>query len=217
LPVVVPVEVRGQGPDGVSVKEEARATQVNAQGALLRMKTYPEVGSRVELVNFLAADAAQARVLEMRRSKEVAVLGMAVELVVPSETFWGVSFQLKKTNAELFKLEQVLRSGGIDLRLLKEFHDAVDYVRTAAGAFEELRECQLQGQDTDKVLLRLTAERIRRTTYLCSELAADLDACEVTHETKGIPELYQAVERIYLRLKSILTDRENQRELAARR
>src|SRR2546430_5287848 len=51
-------------------------------------------------------------VLALRRSKEGAVLGVAVELVVPSEAFWGVNFQLKKTNAQLYKLEQALLSGG---------------------------------------------------------------------------------------------------------
>lgn len=216
FPVLVPIEVRWQGPDGVSVREEAQTRQVNPQGGLLHMKTYPDIGSRVELVNFLSAERAQARVLEMRRSKEGAVLGIAVELVVPSDTFWGVNFQLKKTNAELLKLEQALQSGSIDLRLLKEFRDAIDYIWTAAGVFQELRERQLQGLNTDKVLSRLTAERIRRAAYLYGELAADLDRCGVTHETKGVAELYQVAERIYLRLKPIFKDREPQPELAAR-
>ncbi len=180
------------------------------------MKTYPEIGSRVELVNFLSAQTAQARVLEMRRSKEGTALGIAVELVVPSETFWGMNFQLKKTNTELLKLEQALQCGSIDLRLLKEFRDAIDYIWTAAGAFQELRERQLHGLDTDEVLSRLAAERIRRAAYLYGELAADLDRCEATHETKGIAELYQVVERVYRRLKSISKDREPQPELAAR-
>src|SRR5205807_1977091 len=70
FPVVVPVEVVWRGPGGVSVKEEGLAKQVNAQGGLLQMKAYPEVGTRVELTNFLSAEAAQARVLALRRSKD---------------------------------------------------------------------------------------------------------------------------------------------------
>ncbi len=178
------------------------ARQVNAQGGLIEMKTYPDV-SRVELVNFLSAQAAEARVLALRRSKEGSVLGVAVELVVPSESFWGVNFQLKKTNTELFKLEQALKSGGIDLRLLKEFRDAVDYVRIAAGVVEEVRECQLHGRDTASVLALLAAERIRRAAHLCEALAADLDVGAATQRTQGLAELSQAVEQLYQRLKLI--------------
>ncbi len=181
------------------------------------MKTYPEVGSRVELVNFLSAEAAQGRVLAMRCSKEGEVLGVAVELVVPSESFWGVNFQLKKTNAELLKLEQALKSGGVDLRVLGEFRDAVDYVRVATGAVQELHECQLQGRDTAKVLSLLTAERIRRATYLCNELATDLHAGTATRDTKGIAELLQAVERIYQCFKPMRKRDEPERVLATRR
>ncbi len=182
------------------------------------MKTYPEVGSRVELVNFLSGEAAQGRVLALRCAKEGEVLGVAVELVVPSENFWGVNFQLKKTNAELLKLEQALKSGGVDLRILGEFRNAVDYVRVAAGAVQELQECQLQGRSTEKVLSLLTLERIRRTTYLCNELATDLlPPGTASHDTKAIAELLQAVERIYQRLKPVRKEREPQRVLGIRR
>ncbi len=216
FPVVVPVEVRWRGPEGESIKEEAQARQVNAQGGLLQMKTYPEVGSRVELVNFLSAEAAQARVLGIRESPEGAVLGVAVELVVPSETFWGVNFQLKKTNAELFKLEKALQSGGVDLRVLAEFRDAVDYVRTTVGAVQELQERQLQGLETDTVLALLAAARIRRAVYLCNELTTDLDAFQVNRETKGIDELYRAVQRIYERLAFLFGDRATREQLTTR-
>lgn len=200
FPVVVPVEVVWRGPDDVGVKEEALAKQVNAQGGLLQMKTYPEVGARVELANFLSAEAAQARVLAVRRSKEGEVLGVAIELVVPSETFWGVNFQLKKTNAQLFKLEQAIMSGGVDLRVLRDFRDAVDYVRTTAGAVQKWQELQLQGRDPDEARSLLLGERIRHTAFLSDELVADLDADEVNIGTKGTAELYRAVEKLYQRL-----------------
>jgi len=195
--VAGPVEVRWRGPDGVTFTEEARAKQVNAQGGLLQMKMLPAVGSRVELVNFHSAEAAQARVLGVRRSQEGAVLGVAFEFVIPSETFWGVSLQLQKTNAELFKLEQALKSSGADLRILGGFRDAVDYVRALVGAVQELEESQLQSQETSKGLSLLAAERIRYVTHLCYEIAADLDALEASQETKEIAELHQAVEQLY--------------------
>ncbi len=211
--VVVPIEVTWRGPEGVCIKQEAQAKEVNAHGGLLQMKTYPEFGSRVEITNFLSAESAQARVLGLRHTKDGAVLGVAVELVTPSETFWGVNFQLKKTNAELYKLEQALRSGGVDLRILREFRDAVEHVHTTAAAVQEWQELQLQGRDTDKVLVLLMAERIRRVAYLSNELAANLDTSEVTFETKGIAELYQAIERLYQRLNLLFEYHESKQQI----
>ena len=214
--VIVPLEVSWCEPDGAVVKEGARAWQVNAQGALLQMRTYPPVGSRIQLVNFLSAESAEARVLGMRHSKEGELLGVAIELVVPSESFWGVNFHLKRTTAELFKLEQALRSGGIDLRLLKEFRDAVEYVRVVTGAFLELQECQLEGRDATKVVSLLVAERVRRAAYLCEEVNADLGSGQVPHEMRGLAELARVVERLQQRLRLALGPRAPRHEFASR-
>src|SRR2546427_48429 len=99
-PVVVPVEAKWQEVSGKSVKETAQAREVNVQGGLLEMKTYPGIGSQLELTNILSGETFRARVVGTRRSKEGNVLGVAVELVIPSETFGGVNFQLKKTSAK---------------------------------------------------------------------------------------------------------------------
>src|SRR5690348_10778327 len=96
------------------------------------MKTYPSVGSQIELTNLLSHEALHARVVGVRRDSEGHLLGVAVELLVPSETFWGVNFQLKKACADLVKLEYDMRSGSIDQRVLKEFREAVDNVRKTA-------------------------------------------------------------------------------------
>ncbi len=207
FPVVVPVEVKWQELSGKTVKEAARAKEVNAQGGLLDMKTYPGVCSQLELTNLLSGEATGARIVAVRRSKEGAVLGVAVELLVPSETFWGVNFQLRKTGAELVKLEQAIKSGGVDARLLREFRDAVDYVRKTAWAVQEWQERQLQQRDPHTVLPLLTAERIRRATQLSNTIAQDLAAHEVTHETAGMDELFRAVERVYQRLAGLFGDR----------
>ena len=178
------------------------------------MKTYPDVGSRIELTNLHSGEAAQGRVLAVRRSKEGVVQGIAVELVVPSETFWGVNFQLKRASAELVKLEQALKSSGIDLHMLKEFRNAVDYIRRSAWAVQEKQERQLRGLHEDTYLSLLVAERISRATQLSTDLTSDLDASQVTHEAKGIAELYRAVERLYQRLSLIFDYREAQHKVA---
>ncbi len=208
FPVVVPVDVKWQEPSGKTVKEAAQAKEVNAQGGLLDMKTYPGVGRQLELTNLLSGEATEARVVAQRGSKDGTVLGVAVELLVPNETFWGVNYQLRKTSAALAKIEQAIKSGGVEPRILKDFRDAVDYVRTTAWAVQEWQERQLQQHDPQTVLPLLTIERIRRATQLNKAITTDLVAHEVTRETTGIDEFFRTVESLYQRVADLFRDRE---------
>jgi hypothetical protein len=204
FPVVVPVEARWQDAGGNSIQVTAQAKEVNAHGGLLEMRNYPSIGSQLELTNLLNKETYRARVVAPRRSKDGLALGVAVELLIPSETFWGVNFQLRKTSAELFRLEQEIRSGGIDSRILTDFRDAVDHVRKTAWAVQEWQERQLQDHDPRTVLPLLTTERIRRAAQLIDAIAADLSANEVTRETSGTGELFQAVGRVHQLLDNLL-------------
>jgi hypothetical protein len=208
FPVVVPVEAKWQEANGKNIKETANAIEVNAQGGLLQMKVYPSVGSHLDLKNLLSGEAFRARVVGTRRSTEDRVLGVAVELLIPSETFWGVNFRLKKTSDELVRLNHVMQSGNIDARILREFRDAVDYVRKTAWAAEEWQERQLQRRDPSTVLPLITAERIRRATQLSDAISADLAAHEVSSETTGMHDFFRAVERVYQRLLDLFRDKD---------
>jgi hypothetical protein len=204
------VEATWQGADGKIFREAGQATEVNAQGGLLEMKAYPAVGSQIELTNLLSHESSHARVLGVRRNTEGRLLGVAIELLVPSETFWGTNFQLKKACADLVKLEYDMRSGPIDQRVLGEFRDAVDNVRKTAWAVQEWQERQSQRQDPHTVLPLLTAERIRRATQLCDAITAASAAHELARETVGIDEFFRAVERVHQSLLDLLKDREAQ-------
>jgi len=214
--VSVPVEVSWPGPDGIAVKEQAVARQVNANGGFLEMANYPEVGSRLTLTNFLSAATAEARVLGTPYSREGVSHGIIVELIVPSEAFWGVNLQVKKAGIELQKLEKSLRSEGIDLRLLNEYRDVVDYIRSLSLAVQQLRDCQLHGLDNNEIVSKLAAERIRRTQNLCLEVNTDLDAGDINAETKGIEELYRSLEQTCDHLRHLLKSRQPDRYLTSR-
>ena len=54
FPFISQVEATWQEADGKIFREAGRATEVNAQGGLLEMKTYPAVGSQIELTNLLS-------------------------------------------------------------------------------------------------------------------------------------------------------------------
>jgi hypothetical protein len=214
--VTVPIEASWRGPDGTAIKERAIARQVNANGGLLEMSNYPEVGSRITLTNFLSAEASEARVLATPNSREGVSNGIIVELIVPSENFWGVNLQVKKTGVELQKLEKSLRSEGIDMRLLSEYRDAVDYIRTAALAVQQLRESQLRGREDGEIISVLVAERVRRATNVCLEISADIEAAQLTNDTKGVEDLYRAMEQACDGLKHLLKSLEPDRFVTTR-
>ena len=205
---ISPVEATWQEPNGKNFREAGQATEVNAQGGLLEMNTYPSVGTQIEITNLLSHESTQARVVGVRRNPEGRLLGVAVELVVPSETFWGVNFQLKKACADLVKLEYDMRSGSIDQRVLGEFRDAVDNVRKTAWAVQEWQERQSRRQDPETVLPLLTAERMRRATQLCDAITAAAAAHDVTRQTVGIEEFLRAVEGVHQSLLDLFKTRD---------
>jgi hypothetical protein len=200
FPVVVPLEVTWREADGAEFKENAQATEVNAHGALLRMKTYPASGVEATLTNTLTQQTVQARIAAVRRSRSGEVQGVAVELHEPSEAFWGLNFQLRKASAELLRLERGIKSGEIDPLILREFRDAVDYVRKTAWAVQEWRERQITHRDPQTVFSLLTLERIRRATTLTHDLLTDLKSLDVSHRTEGIPELSHAIGELHRQL-----------------
>ena len=208
FPFISPVEATWQEANGKIFREAGQATEVNAQGGLLEMKAYPSVGTQIELTNLSSHETSQARVVGVRRNSEGRLLGVAIELFVSSETFWGMNLQLKKTCADLVRLEYEMRSGPFDPRILREFRDAVDNVRKTAWAVQEWQERQSRKQDPHTVLPLLTAEGIRRATQLCDAISAGLATNEVVRETVGIDEFIQAVERVHQRLIDLLRNRQ---------
>ncbi len=215
FPVAVPIEASWPGPNGISIKQDAVARQVNVRGGFLEMGSFPEMGTRITLTNFLSAQTVEARVLATPDSRAGVSRGIIIELIAPSETFWGVDLQVKQTAVELQKLEESLRSQGIDLRLLKEFRDAVEYIRTAATVAQQLRELQLQGQADTEILTLIAAERARRATNLCLEVASDMDASAAGPDAKGMHESYRALQQACDRLRNLLKRQDSARHVVA--
>jgi hypothetical protein len=205
--VVVPIEARWSESSGHCVTETGEAKEVNAVGGLLEMRRYPKVGTKLELRNLLSKETTQARLAGIRRTREGVVLGVAVELVEASDSFWGVNFQLKKTSAQLAQIGEAMKTGGVEPRILREFRDAVDYVRKTAWAVQEWQERQLKQHDPQTVLPLITTERIRRVTQLSQAIMADLAAREVSRDTAGMEDLFRAIESLHQRIAEVFADR----------
>ena len=213
--VAVSAEVKWHGPGGVRIKEKAHAEEVNAHGGLLRMNTYPNVGAIIELSNVVSAESVEGRVLAMRGSTGDVAQRIVVELCVPSETFWGMNFQLMKTTAGLVKLGQSLRPDGIDGHILKEFRREADSIRRSAWAIEESKQLHSPRHGLPEALSVLRSEQIRCATRLCNELVIELEAEEVTFKTEGIAEFYRAVDRAHQCLERLVMSQE--RDIRERR
>ena len=87
----IPVEV-GWQEDHMHVSEHAETEVLNAYGALLRMKPHLPIPIDVELSKPREGLSTQARVVGFREPTPGGLLGVAVELATPSQTFWGISF-----------------------------------------------------------------------------------------------------------------------------
>ncbi len=202
FPVVVPIRVSWRGTDGIAVKEDAVSPeQVNANGGFLEMSIYPDFGSRVTLANFLSAQTAEARVLAAPNSRQGVANGIIVELIVPSESFWGADLQVNKAIIELQNLEKALKCEDIDLHLVREYRNAVDYIRTTTETVQRLRKHHFRGSDDGELLSVLATDRIRRAINLCLEVVADLDAGRVRQESNSVHELQQALQHLQQRLR----------------
>ncbi len=202
---MIPIEVSWRGKDGISVKEEAVARQVNANGGFVKMTNYPDLGSRVTLANFLSAQTAEARVLAAPESRQGVANGIVVELTVPNESFWGVDLQVNKTILELKSLETALKSEDIDVHLMREYRGAVENIRTITETLQHLRKCQSEGSDSGELLSILASDRIHRITNLCLEAVADVDASQVEHEPEDVDQLKEAMQLLQQNLKQSRT------------
>lgn len=201
--LLLPLRVEWRTAGGTPFQIDAYAREVSSHGGVVQMSEYPAVGQTLTIHNPANGQTSQARAIGLRHSPEGEVLGMALALAEPSETFWGMSFRIKKASNDLVKLEEALRSGGIDQQVLRDFRDAVDYVRKTAWVVYEWQERQLLHRDTATVLPLLAAERVRRAIQLANAIATDIDANRLSADSPAVTDLIQAVDQIQARITSI--------------
>jgi hypothetical protein len=198
--LAIPLEATWKSPIGEEIRESAHALEVNLHGGLIQMSRYPHVGHEVELRNLAIQASTRARVVAHRRNERGEISGAAVELLSPSDAVWGLTFRIKKTSDDLVHLEQELHAGGVDQRVLRDFRDAVDYVRKTAWVVYEWQERQLLHHDASTVLPLLSVERVRRTTQLARAITSDVAVGQITSVTPGLEELLQAMDLMRVRL-----------------
>jgi hypothetical protein len=117
----------------------------------------------------------------------------------------SVTSRLQSATSELRELEQLVKSGDLDARVLSEFRNAVDFIRSTAWAVQQwVGLTEKSGGDPYSVLPILSAERVRRATQLTRDVSLDLQASEVGAETEGVRQLFEAIDDLHRRLGTLL-------------
>lgn len=100
-----------------------------------------------------------------------------------------VSSQVARATSELNRLDELLKAGRVDGRVLSEFRQAVDRIRTSGWQVQ----VWLEGDERALSIL-LMEERVRAATRLASQLAAEIAASD--RELLGVGSLKEAMAKL---------------------
>jgi hypothetical protein len=113
--------------------------------------------------------------------------------------------RLEAATGELQQLEALVKSGELDARVLSEFRNAVDHIRSTTWAVQKwLGLNEESGGDPFSVLPVMSAERVKRATQIANDLSLDLQTVDVGIETPGITQLFDAIDNLRRRLATLL-------------
>ncbi len=90
--LAVPVDVVWKTSDGARHSEHAKSELVNAYGGLLEMNELYPLKQVVELSHSPKHQTSRARVVWVTEPEDGKSARIAVELAIPSQAFWGISF-----------------------------------------------------------------------------------------------------------------------------
>lgn len=112
----------------------------------------------------------------------------------------SVAARLQSVIGTLTELEQAIKTGDVDARVLMEFRQAVDAIRGTAWAVQQWIGLKEQSGDPYSVIPILAAQRVLRATQLCHDLVVDLESVDVSIDTPGLHQLYTAASRLQERM-----------------
>ena len=109
----------------------------------------------------------------------------------------ATSQKLQSITEELRRAQGMLTSQtDLDPRILTEFRDALNRVRTAAWAMQQYIEHQMQERDPDRVFTLLAGERVRAGYQICKLISEDLRNEDVKIQKGQLLELNDAVQHL---------------------
>ena len=118
----------------------------------------------------------------------------------------SVSVRLQSATSELHEVETLLASADLDARILSDFRDAVNRVRTTAWATQQYAETKDTERDPSKVLSMLAGERVRAAYQLCRAIGEDLGRPDLRFQPGQLLQLRAAAQDLLQRLNAVIGD-----------
>jgi hypothetical protein len=144
------------------------------------------------------------------RKKEIAPALPTQQAVAEKElqgkTDSTVPSRLVKAISELKGLDELLLSGDVDPRILADFRDALNRVRTAAWAAQQYVARKEMEQDSTSVLSFLAGERIRAAYHLCQAISEDLKQPDIAGPAGSLIQLYEVMNALTEQLKGVVNN-----------
>ena len=114
-----------------------------------------------------------------------------------------LSSRLRKTNDELKDLQDSVKTGMIDVKVLMDFRAATERARQAGAAVEQWLESQGKGNDPYHLMPQVMRQRVEMASQLVRDVTRDLETFDVDFDTPGLPKLNEAVQTLAERLKTL--------------
>ena len=114
-----------------------------------------------------------------------------------------LSSRLKKTTEELKDLQDSVKTGMINVKVLMDFRNATERARQASAAVQQWLESQGKGGDPYKLMEQVMRQRLEMATQLVKDVTVDLESLDVDFDTPGLPELNRAVRTLAERLSKL--------------
>lgn len=116
----------------------------------------------------------------------------------------SVSVRLQSATSELHEVEALMASADLDARILSDFRDAVNRVRTTAWATQQYAETKDTERDPSKVLSLLAGERVRAAYQLCRAIGQDLGRPDLRFQPGQLLQLRTAAKELMQRLNAAI-------------
>lgn len=116
----------------------------------------------------------------------------------------NVSSRLEKAISELQALSDLLLSDDLDPRILTDFRNALNRVRTAAWTAQQYIARKETDEGSSSVLSLLAGERIRNMYQLCQAVSEDLKRSDIEIQAGSLVQLYEVVSALTEQLKEVV-------------
>src|SRR5215467_4334190 len=90
-----------------------------------------------------------------------------------------LSSRLKKTNQELKELQDSVKTGMINVKVLMEFRNAAERARQASAVLQEWLDSQGKGNDPYKQMEQVMSQRLEMATQLLKDVTHDVESGDV--------------------------------------